>query len=170
MCWERRGACRPRHAALAGNQIKMNEAKYYLLEQGPSIHNMVFYFGYFTVTPLLILQTFLAYFMFNELSLIAFIILLMTIFFAEWVVRNFLVKQRPGFICVEESRLTLWYVAGMLRIEYPNSRYELLPSNKKDYLKVKFKNQIVKLSLNLKNYILIHEPPSTFDFIKIKKK
>lgn len=147
----------------------MDKLKCYISEEGPSRHNMVLYFGYLTVPPLYFVATILAYFD-AELGLIGVALNFIVILIIEWLVRTFLVKQRPGFICLEDNKLTLWYMAGVIRIEYPRSRYEVLSINNDDVLRLKIKKRLLPLSIKMKDYLLIYELPSTFDFFKIKLK
>ena len=143
----------------------MSEIKSYLLENNPSQHNMVLYFGYITIPPLYFIATLLSY-LDNDIGISEVVLHLAIIFILEWIIRTFLIKQRPGFVCIEDKKLTLWYLAGVLRIEYSKNRYEVLPSNEGEWFRVKINKRVLPLSVKTKNYLLIYEKPSTFDLFK----
>jgi hypothetical protein len=146
----------------------MGELKCYLLERGPSLRNIPIYFGYIMVPPIYLLATFLSY-LDNDIGLNEVCLHLAIIFILEWIVRTLLVKQRPGFVCIDGNQLTLWYLAGMVRIEYSYNRYQVLPINEGELLRIIINKRILPLSIKTKNYLLINEKPRTFDFVKIKR-
>ena len=108
----------------------MNETKYYLLEREESLRNIIIQYGYIAVISLWFLATVIDFFIVKELFLNYFLIHIASIFVTEWLARNFIIRQRPQFICIGGNELILWYLLGMIRIEYSNRWFQILPSYK----------------------------------------
>ena len=147
----------------------MNEIKCYILEAGPSQRNLPLYFGYLFVPPIYALAT-----IFNlvdknidikEACLHGAIILV-----SEWLIRTFIIKQRPGYVCIKNEILPLWYMAGIVKIIYPCSRFKLLKSDKEEWIKFKINKRLLPLSIKFEKYQQTYKYPNIFTLFEVKMK
>lgn len=145
----------------------MAKIKCFCLDIGPSNRNLPLFFTYM-VYPVYILATILKYY--DGLNLKYVLLNFFIVFSLEWLMRNLVLCQRPGYICLEEDRLFLWYFSGILRIEYLSNRYQVLENKNGEFLRLKIKNRILPLLILKKKYLQSNQRPETLDIIKIVKK
>ena len=148
--------------------VTMDDMACYALDPELSRVNLLL-FSTVIVYPIYILATILSYYQ-DGLGLKYVSGHLILIFSVEWAMRNFVLNQRPGYICHEKNKLTLWYCAGLLRVEYFPSRFRIIQSQKDEYLRIKIKKRILPLKVHRDKYFQFNEMPKTLDIIKIIKK
>jgi hypothetical protein len=145
----------------------LEELKCYTLCTGASQRNLPL-FATYVVYPVYVLATILSFM--DGLALGYVALHLIIIFSVEWLMRNFVLCQRPGYVCLEKNKLSLWYFAGMLRIEYLSDRFQVLEKQKDEHLRLKIKKRILLLKIHPNRYHQFSERPGTLDLIKIVKK
>lgn len=145
----------------------MNELKCYTLCTEVSLRNLPL-FATYMVYPVYILATILSYQDGLELKYVALHFII--IFSIEWLMRNLVLCQRPGYVCLDQNKLSLWYFAGILRIEYLSDRFQIMQNKNGEYLRLKIKKRILLLKIHPNRYYQFSERPRTLAVIKIVKK
>lgn len=145
----------------------MEDLKCYTLCTGASQRNVPLFTTYI-VYPVYIVATIFSYYDGLELGYVALHFII--IFGVEWLMRNLVLCQRPGYVCLEKDKLSLWYIAGLLRIEYLSDRFQILQNQRNEYLRLKIKKRILPLIIHPNRYYQFNERPRTLDIIKVVKK
>ncbi|WP_459924018.1 hypothetical protein [Desulfatiferula olefinivorans] len=100
-------------------------------------------------------------------DLVELVVHLIIIFVAEWLIRQFVLYQRPGYVCIENNKITLWYFNGFLKIIYYISRYKLIEPLDDEYFRIRIRNRILPLKLKKSRYYQYNEKPNLLEIIKI---
>ena len=146
----------------------MDDLRCFYLRSDPFWTNLQLFFFTYTFCLLCTLAAVLGYLDGeSELWYSTLVFVLAWIF--EWLMRNLVLCQRPGWVYLEKDKLTLWYILGILRIEYLPDRFQVLPNQKDEFLRIKIKKRIVLFKVHPNIYHPIYEKPNTPNLIKIVK-